>query len=133
MRRTSALGVPSARETSTQWPPGLRLERRDAEVSEHDVVARERELRADEDHVHRQAPAAALDEELLRARHRLGGGPAGRVRLAERVEAFGVDADALAHGLELRIRLHRARMVELDVPRDEVRGVAQRGEVRGRS
>ena len=50
------------------------LERRDAELAEHDVVARDRELGADEHHVHRQPAAAALDEELLGRREHLGRG-----------------------------------------------------------
>ena len=104
------------------------LERGDAELAE-DLVARERELGADENHVHRQPAAAGLDENLLRRRHHLGGRTTRCVRPAERVEAVDVDAHAVAHRLELRVGLHRACVVELDIPVDELGGAAQRGVV----
>ena len=113
--------MPSARETSTQWPPGPGdLEGRDGELAEGRVVARDRELGADEHHVHRQPAAAARDEQLLRRRQHLGRGPARSPRLAEGVEAGDVDRDALAHRLELGFGLHGAREVEPRVPVHEL-------------
>jgi hypothetical protein len=105
------------------------LERRQAERVEHEVAARDRELRPREHHVHRQPAAALLDEEALGGRHRLGSRFPGRPGVAERVEAVGVDADALADGLELLVRLDRASEVELDVPRHEVDAVGERAVV----
>ncbi len=77
------------------------LERGDAELAQDGLLPRERELRSDEDHVHRQPAAASLDEELLGGREHLGGAPPGRVGVEERAEAVAVDPDALPHGLEL--------------------------------
>ena len=49
-------------------------------------------------------------------------GLARRELLEEDPEALGVDADAVADGVELELALHRARVVELDVPRHELGG-----------
>ena len=120
--------MPSARETSTQWPPGPAISSDGTQKSPSTTLLRA-SANSDEDHVHRQPAAAALDEEPLSRRHDLGGCPARRVRLAKRVEAVRVDADAVAHRLELGIGLHRARMVELEVPRHELGGAVERREV----
>ena len=45
---------------------------------------------------------------------------AGRVRVGPDLEAAPVDAHRVAHALELRLALHRAREIELDVERDDV-------------
>ena len=83
-------------------------------------MLRDPELRPDQDHVHRQPPAAALDEELLGRRHHLGRRLPRLVRGEERLEAVLVDPDALAHRLQLGVALDRAREVELGVEGDEV-------------
>ena len=83
----------------------------------------------DEHHVHRQPPAPRLDEEPLGRRQRLRGGPPGSVRLEEGPEALGVDADALAHRLELLVALHRSGEVELDVPGHELGAALERAVV----
>ena len=105
------------------------LERRDRELAEDRVVARDRELGADEHHVHRQPPAAALDEEPLGRREHLGRVAAGRPGVAEGVEARDVDLHALAHRRELGLGLDRAREVELLVPGDELGGFGEGGVV----
>ena len=96
------------------------LERREHEVAERRLLLRDPELGPDQDHVHRQPAAAALDEELLGGRHHLGRRPPRLVRGEERLEAVLVDPDALAHRLELGVALDRPREVELGVERDEV-------------
>ena len=96
------------------------------------VVAGDLELRqsgaavADEHHVHRQAAAALLDEVLLAVREDLALALAGREVLEEDPEALGVDADAVAHRLELELALDGTRVIELDVPRHDLRGAVQR-------
>lgn len=105
------------------------LERGDTEVLEDDVVAGERELGPDQHHVHRQPAASPLDEELLGGRHHLGRGASRRVGVPEGEEAVGVDLHALTDGYELRVGLDGAGMVELDIPRDQVRGRRQCGVV----
>ena len=83
-------------------------------------LARDRELGADEHHVHRQPAAALLDEQLSAgAQHLRGGAAPRRVGLEKGPEALGVDADALAHRLELLVALDRASEVELEVARDD--------------
>ena len=62
------------------------------------------------------------------ARHRVGSRLARRVRGMEGLEAVLVDPDALAHGLELGVALHRAREVELGVEGNEVEAL-ERAEV----
>ncbi len=108
------------------------LERRDAEVAKHGVAARDRELGTYEDHVHRQPAAARPHEELLCGRQHLRRGLAGRIRLEERSESLGVDADGVADGLHLLVALHRAREIELDVERDDVDLAFERGEIANR-
>ena len=105
------------------------LERRDAEVLEEDVVAGNRELRPDEHHVHRQAAAALVDEETLRRGEHLRGRLSRRIGLAERVETRGVDADAVAHGVELLVALHGPSVVELEIPWHELHAIPHGGEV----
>ena len=116
--------MPIARETSTQCIPGPATSS-DGRTKSPSIVSllRDPELRPGQDHVHRQPSAAALDEELLRRRHHLGRGLPGLVRRVERLEAVLVDADALAHRLELGVALDRAREIELGVERDEVEAV----------
>ena len=107
------------------------LERRDAEVAEDRLVARDRELGADEHHVHRQPAAAALDEQLLGRRQHLGRGlrpgayasrkawkPSVLIRTLSRTDSSSV------------VALDRARVVELDVPRDELRRAGERARSR---
>ena len=110
--------------------PGPRdLERREHERAEHLLAPRDLELRprervgAGEHHVHGQAPAALGDEPLLRRRHHLGRRLPRRVGVEEDLEAALVDPHRVAHGLELRLALHRAGEVELDVERDELEAV----------
>ena len=74
----------------------------------------------DEHHVHRLAAAALRDEVLLARREHLALGAARRERLEEDPEALDVDAHALAHRVELEVALDGARVVERDVPRDEL-------------
>src|SRR5580765_2714571 len=109
------------------------LERRQHHVARLDrVVAGDLELRqsgaavADEHHVHRQTATALLDEVLLAVREDLALALAGREMLEEDPEALGVDADAVAHGLELELALDGTRVIELDVPRHDLRGAVQR-------
>ena len=96
------------------------LERRDRELAEDRVVARDRELGADENHVHRQPPAAALDEQLLGRSEHVGGGATRSPGAMEGVEAGDVDRDALPHRMELVMRLDGAREVKRDIPGDEL-------------
>src|SRR5204862_7708402 len=91
------------------------LKRRDAEVPEHGVAARDRELGADEHHVHGQAAAALGNEVRLCRSEYLRRGFARLVRLREEVETLGVDPDGVAHRFDLLAALDRAREVELDV------------------
>ena len=74
---------------------------------------------AHEHHVHGHPPAALLDEPLLAGREHVRLAPPHLEVLEEDPEALGVDPDAVAHGFELPVALHRARMVEAQVPRDE--------------
>ena len=113
--------APIARETSTQCIPGPAISS-DGRTKSPSVVSFLAIPNSGpiEDHVHRQAAAAPLDEELLRRRHHLGGGLARLVRGQERLEAVLVDLHALPHRLELGVALHRSGEVELGVERDEV-------------
>ena len=104
------------------------LERRQHEVAEQLVLARDLELRERdagatgrrEHHVHRQ-PAAPLGDEVLLGRgHHLGRGPAGRVRIGEELEASPVDPHGVPHALELGVALHRPCEIELDVERHDL-------------
>src|SRR2546427_445199 len=56
-------------------------------------------------------------------------GPARLERLQEHPEALRVDADALANRVELEVALHGARVVELDVPADELGRIGERAVV----
>jgi hypothetical protein len=86
-----------------------------------DVVARERELGADEHHVHRQRAAAALDEELLAGAITsaavLPGAYASRKAWKPSVLMRTLSRTDSSSASDLTARA----MVELDVPRDEVR------------
>ena len=105
------------------------LERGKQELTEHLLAPSDLELRPGErvgtreHHVHGQAPAPLRDEPLLGGGHHLGGGLPGCVRLEEDLETALVDPHGVSYGVELRLALHRAGVVELDVERDEVEAV----------
>ena len=142
MRFVSSLGSPGqiARETSTQWPPGPATS---SDGRTQSVASKRFEpailnsgsadaVRAVEHHVHRPAAAALRDEVLLARREHLALGLPRLEVLEEDPEALGVDAHRLAHRRELELRLDRARMVERDVPADELAAPLQRGVVADR-
>ena len=104
------------------------LERRQHEVAEDLLLARDPELRVGQarsprrgqHHVHRQPAAALANEILLGGRHHLGRGLSGRVALGPDLEAARVDAHRIPHRIQLRLALDRAGEVELDVERHEL-------------
>ena len=99
------------------------LERRQQEVAEDLLLARDLELRRRQpaaarrrqDHVHGQPPAALAHEVALGGAHHLGRAAARLVGVEEDLEAALVDAHRIAHRLELGLALDGARVVELDV------------------
>jgi hypothetical protein len=99
------------------------LERRQDEVAERRLLPRDRELGADEHHVHRQSAAAALDEQLLGGGHHFTCGAARPVGGEEGVEAVLVDPHAVTNGRQLDIALHRTGEVEGLVERHELEPV----------
>ena len=124
-----------ARETSTQCIPGPATSsegrtKRGSSSSRRAILnsGRAYESVPGEHHVHRQPPAALGDEPLLGRGHHLGGAAARLVGLEEDLEAALVDADGVAHRLELGLALHGAREVELDVEGNELEPV-ERGAV----
>ena len=109
-----------ARDLDPVHPGACDLERGENEVAELRLRLRDRELGPDQHHVHRQPAAAALDEELLRRSHHRCRRFAGLVRCEEGLEAVLVDANALAHRVQLGVALDRTRVVELDIERNEL-------------
>src|SRR3954449_7301448 len=105
------------------------LERRNAELAERGVAARDRELGADEHHVHREPAAALGDEVVLRRCEHLGRRFPRGVRVCEQMESLRVDAHRVAYRLDLVVTLDRAREVELHVERHNLDFVAQSDEV----
>ena len=103
------------------------LERREHAVRRLDAACscdlelrQRRAVGAVEHHVHRPAAAALRDEVLLARREDLALHPPRLEALEEDPEAFRVDAHAVAHGRELELGLDHARVVERDVPADEL-------------
>ena len=98
------------------------LERRDAEVAERRCRRGRARTPA------RRAPCSSSGGRSPRSTKSRSAGAstsaavlARRVGLAEGVEALGVDANAVAHRLELRVALDGARVVELDDPTGRAR------------
>ena len=103
----------NGRENSTQWPPG----RGDLEAVEEQVVLRRSgalalgclnsgpraALGPVEHHVHRRPAGAARGEDALGLAHHLGLGLADLVGGEHRPDAVLVQAEALAHRLELLV------------------------------
>ena len=65
-------------------------------------------------------PHPSRDEVALARGQDLGLGAPDLEALEEEPEALGVDPDAVPDGLDLGVALDRARMVEADVPGDEL-------------